>query len=192
LARHMGLMSTVATGYVDSTNLIGSTTAHIWNLAYCNGEWMHIDVTFDDISYYKKGMNYRLYFGVTQDDLKLLKIYNRIKSGESGYYPAPELSEKDMSFLSMNYNVVNFNNSDSEDNIALYQDINNMLYQAKTHDYYQIVIVCDSVTEYSFLRNKVFVASNKVMQKAFYDNGIKSFNIEGDVEHNILYLKIFF
>jgi len=192
LSRHMGLMSTVATGYVDSSSIIGGTTAHIWNLAYCNDEWMQVDVTFDDVAYYKKGMNYRLYFGVTQDDLNLLKTYNRIKDGETGYYPSPELSEKEMSFLAKNYNVVNFNDKDSEDGILLYRDISDMLFQAKLHKYPQIVIICDSVTEYSFLRNKVFVASNKVMQKAFYDNGIKSFNVEGDVEHNMLYIKVFF
>lgn len=52
-------------------DLNGSESGHIWNAVYLNGEWLHLDLTWDDpVSQDNKDYLFHTYFLVTTDKMK--------------------------------------------------------------------------------------------------------------------------
>lgn len=55
--------------YLNIPNIRVSSANHVWNLVYVNGQWLHLDLTWDDVENKKYSNNYYL---ITTDKLEKL------------------------------------------------------------------------------------------------------------------------
>ena len=90
-AHAYGLMLSIAG--IDNLFVIGKGDGvdHIWNMVKLNGQWVHVDVTYDDPRPDRKGRVMHTYFGMTDAMLAVNHSWNRhafpSATAESLYHP---------------------------------------------------------------------------------------------------------
>lgn len=78
---------------IDNQFVIGKGDGvdHIWNMVRLNGQWVHVDVTYDDPRPDRKGRVMHTYFGMTDSMLAVNHSWNRrafpSATAESLYHP---------------------------------------------------------------------------------------------------------
>lgn len=155
---------------VKSSAVVGTSNGanHMWNVVNLDGNWYHVDVTWDDTS--SSAVPYYGYFNLTTNDIKADHTI------DTSNLKVPTCTATKYNFHS--YYALNF--SDTDKTPVNYQDV--IDYAVKNKLDYLIISNKNNQVEQSMLRQHILV-DNSVVQKYILE---KSYSIDFELKYRTL------
>lgn len=107
LCRRLGIECTVIEGTSDFNN--DAENGHMWNCVQLNGDWYHIDVTWNDATDSVCGVEHYFYVNLTEEqilrDHKISGGYSQRKSNSTGFFNVfvPKCDSTRLNYMALNF-----------------------------------------------------------------------------------------